>query len=773
MSLHKSFFRLLAVAALGFPAWNPVQAQFIQQGGKLASSCSSVALSADGNTAIIGSGSENSNEGGAWVFTRINGIWSQQGGKLVGTGAVGNADQGNSVAVSADGNTAIIGGDYDNSFAGAAWVFTRTHGTWSQQGDKLVGTGAIGSALQGHSVGISADGKMAIIGGPSDNSSAGAAWVWKRVNGNWTQWGTKLVGTGAVGGAAQGQSVALSGDGKTAFVGGYYDNFGIGAAWAFALTKGAWNQQGDKLVIQTSSSQGYSVALSADGNKAIVGAYYDDIGDGAAWIFTRTNGAWSQQASKLVGTGAVGKAFQGQSVALSADGNTAITGGPADNNYIGAAWVFIQNNLVWNQWAPKIGVTGGTSLGLAVALSADGNTAIIGGDGGAWIFQRTSYDIYAVAVKSGFVFHLTHLANSDEYNPSWSPDGRRIAFDVLPSAGGIQSIGIVDLLSGNTVMLRGGEGGNNARWSPNGRLLAFDHAPTGNPAVVVVPSFGGIPRTVVTDAETPDWSPDGKRLVYHRISDNSIRVTDLEGTSDQLVTYGVTPVWSPRGGWIVFTLNDGIIWKIQITYSGKPQGAPQLVASDAGWNSAPNWSKDGKTLVFGRDPTRHPYYPIAAEFDIYTVPEEGGTPTKLVGKDNFGDYDPCYSPRDLFVAFAGNTGAGYGGSMAWDLPCAKELNQDPQVESTDQQSKSPISLNSYPNPFNPATVIRYSLPTKSMVKLAVYNNVGQVITELVNGEQEGGYYEIRFDGSGLASGVYYCRLQAGTSGQTMKLLLLR
>src|SRR5262249_55743040 len=60
----------------------------------------------------------------------------QQGPKLVGSGAVGNAQQGFSLAVSADGTTAIVGGRSDNSGAGAAWVFTLSGGTWSQQGNK-------------------------------------------------------------------------------------------------------------------------------------------------------------------------------------------------------------------------------------------------------------------------------------------------------------------------------------------------------------------------------------------------------------------------------------------------------------------------------------------------------------------------------------------------------------------------------------------------------------------------------------------------------------
>jgi uncharacterized protein (TIGR03437 family) len=110
----------------------------------------------------------------------------QQGGKLAGAGANGNAGQGHSVALSADGNTAIVGGPNDNGntstgFPGAAWVFTRSGNVWTQQGSKLFGTGAIGNASQGTSVALSGDGKTAIVGGPVDNGAyptgVGAAWV--------------------------------------------------------------------------------------------------------------------------------------------------------------------------------------------------------------------------------------------------------------------------------------------------------------------------------------------------------------------------------------------------------------------------------------------------------------------------------------------------------------------------------------------------------------------------------------------------------------------
>jgi hypothetical protein len=135
-----------------------------------------VAISADGTTAVVGGYGDDSTSGAAWVFTRNGAVWSQQGSKLVGAGAAGAAAQGWSVAVSADGNVAVAGGPSDNANAGAAWVFARSAGAWSQVGGKLVGTDAVGPANQG-AVAISADGTTVIAGGSTDDAMTGAAWV--------------------------------------------------------------------------------------------------------------------------------------------------------------------------------------------------------------------------------------------------------------------------------------------------------------------------------------------------------------------------------------------------------------------------------------------------------------------------------------------------------------------------------------------------------------------------------------------------------------------
>ena len=79
----------------------------------------------------------------------------------------------------------------------------------------------------------------------------------------------------------------------------------------------------------------------------------------------------------------------------------------------------------------------------------------------------------------------------------------------------------------------------------------------------------------------------------------------------------------------------------------------------------------------------------------------------------------------------------------------------------------------YPNPFNPSTTIRYTLPERSPVALAVFNILGQQVVDLVQGEQEAGYYEAVFDASALASGVYLYTLHAGSLVLVRRLIVLK
>ena len=133
---------------------------------------------------------------------------------------------------------------------GAAWAFKRTNGSLAVEGPKLIGPQQPGESYFGRSVALSADGATALIGAPAEDGHAGSAWAFDDAGEGWTQQGGKLAGAGESGPARFGFSVALSGDGSTALVGGRTDEGGAGAAWAFARGESEWTQQGPKLTAE-------------------------------------------------------------------------------------------------------------------------------------------------------------------------------------------------------------------------------------------------------------------------------------------------------------------------------------------------------------------------------------------------------------------------------------------------------------------------------------------------------------------------------------------
>jgi hypothetical protein len=355
-----------------------------------------VSISTDGATALIGAPGDENGGGAAWVFARTGSTWSQLGPKLTGSGASGEGGVeeveeeggdgrfGASVALSADGNTALIGSPRDAGGRGAVWVFTRNGATWAQQGPKLTGAEESGVGRFGRSVALSADGNTAVIGGPADSSGAGAVWVLTRTGSNWVQEGSKLTDVEASSDGHFGGSVALSEDGSTALVGGPGDSGYTGAAWVFERSGSVWIQQGSKLTGGQEVGTGHfgrSVALSSDGDTALIGGRRDENGLGAAWVFTRSGVTWNQQSSKLIGSGEEGEGEFGTSVALSADGSTALVGGPMNHGRRGGAWTFTRTDASWAQAGGTLEgaqETGKGWFGYSVALSGAGTTALIG-----------------------------------------------------------------------------------------------------------------------------------------------------------------------------------------------------------------------------------------------------------------------------------------------------------------------------------------------------------------------------------------------------------
>ena len=354
------------------------------------------AISADGNTAAVGARSQDNGAGGIFIYVRntTTGVWTQQGSELVGSGAAGsNSQQGYSIAISADGNTVIEGAPFDGAsgkMEGAFWVFTRSAGVWTQQGGKMVGTGGNPPGeSQGQSVVLSADGNTALVGG---NASAGASgalgrvWLYTRSAGTWTQTDTTTA-SDASGSSQFGSAVSLSADGATALIGGQGDSSNIGAAWIYSIHAGALTEL-IKLVgtgsVGSTVNQGGSVALSKDGNTAVVGASADNAGLGAVWVFTKSGGTWGQ-AAKLVPSDGIAPTLFGNSVAVSWDGSVIVIGGPGDAANDGALWMFARTGATsWTQQGSKLQASDAavaSEFGSSAGLSADGNIAIVGGEG--------------------------------------------------------------------------------------------------------------------------------------------------------------------------------------------------------------------------------------------------------------------------------------------------------------------------------------------------------------------------------------------------------
>ena len=98
------------------------------------------------------------------------------------------------------------------------------------------------------------------------------------------------------------------------------------------------------------------------------------------------------------------------------------------------------------------------------------------------------------------------------------------------------------------------------------------------------------------------------------------------------------------------------------------------------------------------------------------------------------------------------------------------------ITDVDDEEEIPTEFSlsqNYPNPFNPSTTIRYGLPEKAHVRLEMFNVLGQWVASLVDEVQEAGYHFVRFDGTGLASGLFFYRLRAGDFVETKRFLLLR
>ena len=377
-----------------------------------------VSISEDGNTAIVGAYQDDAvvgnntiiAAGAAYIFTWSGTSWTQQQ-KIQASDKQAIDFFGASVAISGDGNTAIVGAfqeDTGGTSAGAAYIFTRSGTSWSEQ-QKIQASDKQGGDYFGQDVAISEDGNTAIVGAYREDTGgthAGAAYIFTWSGTTWTQQ-QKIQASDKQTSDEFGKSVAISGDGNTAIVGARVEDavvgsntiWSTGAAYIFTWSGTTWSEQQK---IQASDKQGddqfgQDVAISGDGNTVIVGAYTEDTGAtnaGAVYIFTRSGTTWSQQ-SKIQASDKQAYDFFGNSVSISEDGNTAIVGAyredPGGTTDAGAAYIFTwsETSSSWSE-QQKIQASdkqASDEFGGSVAISGDGDTAIVGKPGAAYIHR--------------------------------------------------------------------------------------------------------------------------------------------------------------------------------------------------------------------------------------------------------------------------------------------------------------------------------------------------------------------------------------------------
>ena len=360
----------------------------------------SVSISDDGNTAIVGARFEDTggqNAGAAYIYTRSGSSWTQRA-KIQSSDIQAYDEFGISVSISGDGNTAIVAGYSDDAGAtnaGAAYIYTRSGNSWSQQA-KIQASDKQKNDYFGMSVAISENGNTAIVGAfleDTGGSDAGAAYIYTRSGSSWTQ-RAKIQASDKQEDDYFGTCVAISGDGNTAIVGSNEEDTGAtsaGAAYIFARSGNSWSQQAK---IQASDKQAYDyfgtcVAISENGNTAIVGAmnegvdgYFGATTAGAAYIYTRSGSSWTQQA-KIKSSDIQANDQFAMSVSISSDGNKVIVGCSGEDTggtNAGAAYIFTRSGNSWSQ-QDKIQASDKQAddrFGFSVSISGDGNTAIVG-----------------------------------------------------------------------------------------------------------------------------------------------------------------------------------------------------------------------------------------------------------------------------------------------------------------------------------------------------------------------------------------------------------
>ncbi len=326
-----------------------------------------IASSSNGSTVLVGDPNGGTGNAGQVTAYSFNGTSWSAGTSLVRP--AGSVAFGTSVALSGNGSTAMVG-DPSNGASGTVSVYTFNGSTWSADAPL---TPPDTAAYFGTSVALSADGTTALVGDPGGGIAyTGAATIYTFSGGAWNE-GPSLRTYDTS--RAFGSSVALSSNGQTAIVGD--PNGGAtGHGIVYSYTGSSWSVVTAMAPTGHPIVYGTSVALSGSGTAAVVGDP-GSAGVGAATIETLSGSTWQASALPLP----AGSAAFGTSVSINASGTVALVGDALAGG-TGSTSVFDKSGSSWSAAPMLAAPIGAENFGTSVVISNDGSTAFVGDPGG-------------------------------------------------------------------------------------------------------------------------------------------------------------------------------------------------------------------------------------------------------------------------------------------------------------------------------------------------------------------------------------------------------
>ena len=660
-------------------------------------------------------------------------------------------------AVAVEGDRALAGAPFNAAGQSAAYVFAYDGTDWAQDA-KLTATNGEAFDTFGWSVAI--DGDRAFVGAPFGGSFfQGAAYVFEYDGTAWTQQ-AKLTALDGASFDSFGQSVSIDGD--RALVGAFGDDSGAGAAYVFEYDGTAWTQQAKLTPTDAEAFDFFGQSVSLDGDRALVGATLDDdngSGSGSAYVFAFNGAAWSQQAKLLASDGEAFDDF-GTSVAL--HGDRALVGAVAEDENgasAGSAYVFAFDGAVWTEEAKLLAADGAADdfYGISVAL-AEGR-AVVGSPGTA----GTAGAAYA---------YVSGTTPSPPHPFLFLADEKIVIEGQRASVGDLYSNGEIEIKKGRPS-------------THIGNLTAVDDIKIDKKNTIDgdVTAGGKVERkgrvtitgTVTANADVDplplpelSFSAGGREIFVGK----NRTLTLAPGTYGDLKVEVNATVMLSSGAYFF----EQAEFKKEAVLSVDVSGGPVTinVVADV------KFEKETAVEIVPLGEAGSPFVRINTLDDV-TIKKDArvlGTivaPEGNVTVDKDGYFRGLVCAKQIEVKKGGTLlfhGAAASSTLASEQAASAPVVLAEAAASHETPEGFRLAPN-YPNPFNPVTTIAFDLPEATPVRLVVYDVTGRAVARLVERPMAAGPHQVQFDAARLPSGVYVYRLTAGPFVETRRMVLVR